>query len=75
MNRSYGCQFTPQPQQCEIGAESAAHTTVHAMSKARAILLDTSQIRFHCATTGTPNLISLWTLISMLIYSSNCQPH
>ena len=39
---------TPQPQQCQL---------LNPLSEARdrtCILMDTNQIRFHCATMGTP---------------------
>ena len=69
-NKSYSCQPTPQPQQCEIQAETATYTTAH--SNARSL---THSARpgikpassgilvgfkyFRCATTRTPsNLIS-----------------
>ena len=53
---------TPQPQQCQMQAASATYTTAHGntgsltRSEARDqshIIMDTSRIRFCCATTGT----------------------
>ena len=62
---SYSCQPMPQAEQCQILANSATYTTAHGNSGCfnplieakdqTQILMDTSQIRFHCATAGTPH--------------------
>ena len=59
----YSCQPAPQPQQRRIQAFSVTYTTAHRrwihnpLREGRdrtCILMDTSQIYFHWATTGTP---------------------
>ena len=52
----------PQPQQCQIQAESMTYTTAHSrilnpLSEARdqtLVLVDISQVHYHWATVGTP---------------------
>ena len=64
-SRSCSCQSKPQPQQCQIRGTSAAY--IHHSSRQRrilnpgnkardwsSVLMDTSQINFCWATTGTP---------------------
>ena len=62
-NKSYSCQPTPQPQQCEIQAETATYTTAHSNARslthsARPGIKPTTsvpnRICFYCATTGAP---------------------
>ena len=45
---------------CDLHHSSPQCRTLHPLSEARNrthILMDTSQIRFHCITTGTPNIL------------------
>ena len=76
-NKSYSCKPTPQPQPHRIQATSATYTTasqqwwiLNPRSKVRdwtCILMDTSQICFRCAPTGTPTLPVLLGVLPSLL--------
>ena len=75
-NQSCSCRPTPQPQQRQIRAASATYTTAHSNAGSLTRWDETcnfmvpSQIRFHCATTGTLDfycILKLWTHSSLAV--------
>ena len=81
-HRSYGYRPTPHPQQSGVSAVSSTYTTAHGNSRSPTYILfkATSQIRFYCATEGTPStihfkMITIKTFFlnqKVLIGSSHC---
>ena len=71
VNWSSSCRPTPQPQQCRIWAASLNYTTAHGNARSLThweargwtrVLMDTSQILFHCSTVGTLNPVSFQSI-------------
>ena len=77
-SQSFGCWPTPQPWQCQIRAAFATCIT-HSSRQRRILnplievrdrtrlLMDTSQICFHCTTMGTPSKFIFPDLCCLLL--------